>query len=136
MTDRTFQLRVVSPEEVLFEVEVSSVRFPGADGSFGVLPRHAPMVALTESGLLTAKKADGGTLEYIIHDGFAEVRDNRLTVLTRSAEKPDEIDMVRAERAAERARGRLRLTQNEIDLARARAALRRALMRTRYSRRS
>jgi len=132
----TFQLRVVSPERILLEAEVSAVRFPGEDGSFGVLPRHAAMVSLTESGPLQARTASGEELEFLIHDGFAEVRDNVLTVLTRSAEKPGEVDLDRAKQAAERARERIRNDRTKIDYVRAVSALRRAIAREKYGRRS
>lgn len=135
MTDQLITLRIVSPERVLLEQQVQSVRFPGEDGLYGVLPRHAPMVSLTQSGLLTAPMPGGETLEYVVHDGFAEVRDNVVTVLTRSAEKPHEIDLDRAREAADRARERLRDRDDQYDRARALAALRRALERERLARR-
>ena len=132
----SFKVRVVSPERILLEAEVVSARFPGEDGSFGVLPRHAAMVSLTESGPLLARTTDGRELEFLIHDGFAEVRDDVLTVLTRSAEKPGEVDLERAKRAAERARERIRNDLTKVDYSRALSALRRALARERYGRRS
>ena len=135
MSANTLTLKVVSPQGVLLETEAVSVQFPGEDGSFGILPRHAAMTSLTESGLLRARTAQGEQIEYVINDGFAQVRNNVVTVLTRSAEKPDEIDLERARAAVERARGRMLETQAEIDLVRAQMALRRALMRERLARR-
>lgn len=129
------KLRIVTPEQVLLETAVKRVRFPGADGLFGVLPRHAAMVSLSESGLLAATAEDGRELEYVVHDGFVEVRDDVVTVLTRSAEAPAEIDLERARQAAERARARVRSRSADFDLVRATAALRRALTRERYARR-
>jgi len=134
VSDRTILLRIVTPEQVLLEERVVSLRFPGHDGSFGVLPRHGDMVALTESGLLLARTPDGREISRVVHDGFAEVRDDTVLVLTRAAEAPEEIDLERARQAAERARGRLRSRRNDTDQARAEAALRRALMRQRYAR--
>lgn len=135
MSANTLTLKVVSPEGVLLEVEAVSVQFPGEDGSFGILPRHAAMTSLTESGLLRARTSQGEEIEYIVHDGFAQVRNDVVTVLTRSAEKPDEIDLERARAAVDRARGRMLETEAEIDLVRAQMALRRALMRERLARR-
>ena len=131
----TLQLRIISPEGMVADTEVRSVVFPGEDGQFGILPRHAPMVSLTTSGLLRAVDSDGKEFEYVIHDGFAEVRDNIVSVLSRSAEKPEEIDIDRAEAAAKRAMDRLRAEKSEIDMARAQIALRRALMREKAARR-
>jgi F-type H+-transporting ATPase subunit epsilon len=115
-------------------MEASSVQVPGDDGSFGVLPRHAAMTALTASGLLRAKGADGQTTEWVIHDGFAQVRNNVVSILTRSGEQPEEIDVARAERAVERARGRLQTRKDGVDLLRAEMALHRALIRERLAR--
>jgi len=135
-TASNLTLRIVSPEEIILDEQVSMVQIPGEDGQFGVLPRHAAMVALTDSGPLHAKTASGESLDLIIHDGFAEIRDDVVTVLSRSAEKMAEIDLERAQKAAERARERMRLQSDDIDRARAVAALRRAMMRERLARRS
>ena len=129
MTDSIFTLRVVCPQEILLEAEVVSVRFPGEDGALGVLAHHTTMVALTESGLLRARTPQGENLELVVHSGFAEMRDNVLTVLTKAAENVESIDLDRAREAAERAQERLRSSEASLDLVRARAALRRALMR-------
>lgn len=136
MSAKTLTLRIVSPEGSVVETEAVSVRVPGEGGSFGVLPRHAPLVALTDSGLLSARTPDGRNLEYLIHDGFAEVRDDVVTVLTRSAEDPAAIDLERAAQAAQRARDHLRAEVADLDYARAVAALRRALMREKIARRT
>ncbi|NQU48389.1 MAG: ATP synthase F1 subunit epsilon [Planctomycetes bacterium] len=135
MSTSNLTLKVVSPEGILLEMEAASVQFPGDDGLFGILPRHAAMTSLTTSGLLRAKANQGESMEMIIHDGFAQVANNVVTVLTRSAEKPEQIDLDRATRAAERARLRLQGSKSEVDFARAELALRRALIRERLARR-
>lgn len=135
MADNPLTLRLLSPEEVILEEQVASVRIPGQDGLFGVLRRHAAMVALTDSGVLKARKAGGEVLEYLVHDGFAEVRDDVVTVLTRAAEKPGEIDLERARQAARRAREGLRGQRSDYDYARATAALRRAMKREQLAQR-
>ncbi len=134
MNASNLTLKVVSPTGTLLETEATSVQFPGDDGLFGILPRHAAMTSLTTSGLLRAKTGGGETVEMVVHDGFAQVADNTVTVLTRSAEKPDEIDLDRARRAAERARKRLATRQAEIDFVRAQMSLQRALIRERLAR--
>ena len=91
------------------------------------------MTSLTESGLLTGKVADGSKIERIIHDGFAQIKDNVVTILTRSAEIPAEVDLERAKEAAQRAEERLQDPKPEYDLVRVQASLRRALMRQKLS---
>lgn len=135
-TASTLTLRIVSPEKIILDQEIESVQVPGADGILGVLPRHAAMVALTDSGPLRAKTNSGEIIEFLIHDGFAEVKNNVVTILSRSAEKLAEIDLDRAKGAAERARSWMKSHEDHVDRARATAALRRALMRERLGRHS
>jgi F-type H+-transporting ATPase subunit epsilon len=127
-------LRIVTPEKVVVEMAARSVRVPGEDGSFGVLPRHATMVALTDTGTLHVRDESNQEQLFLIHDGFAEVRDNVVTILSRSAELPDQIDLERAQRAAERAREHMRGQVADVDMVRATAALRRALLREKLAR--
>jgi len=136
VTERTLTLRIITPRAVVFEAEVGSLRFPGEDGLFGVLPRHAAMVALTDSGTLSAKMPGRESIERVVHDGFAEVRQGVVTVLTRSAEKPEEIDLDRAKAAAARARERLRARNSDVDHVRALGALKRSLARQKMSSRA
>jgi len=92
------------------------------------------MVATTDSGLLRAIAPNGEAIEYVIHGGFCEVRDNVVTVLSRSAEKAEEIDLARAQKAAKRAQEIMRSDMAELDLTRAMAALRRAMIREKLAR--
>jgi len=128
-------LRVITPEKVLIDTVASSVRLPATDGSMGVHPRHAAMVAALDPGLLRFQ-AEGETRDLFVAGGFAEVHDNTLRVLTPAGERPEEIDVERAREAEARARERLKprrtdMTAEEaqVDIARAQAALRRAIMR-------
>src|SRR5215831_9877972 len=132
----TLTLRVITPDRIALDRSVASARIPGLDGSIGVLPRHAPMIAALDAGLLHYRAQAGGQEEVLfISGGFAEVRDDTLRLVTEAGEKPEEIDEERAREAEKRARERLAVKQAEgaepIDLIRAEAALRRALMRLR-----
>lgn len=91
------------------------------------------MLSLMSSGELRARAADGSILRLLVHRGFAEVRDNVVTILTDAAEDPDALDAERAEKSAQRARERLRSRDADIDHCRAEAALERALARLRTS---
>ncbi len=126
-----YPLRVVTPERVLFSGPVSSLRAPGSEGSFGVLARHAPMVAALKTGPLSFEE-EGGRRSLAVSGGFVEVSGEGVTVLAETAEYDAEIDVARAETARDRARQRLS-AQADIDLDRARAALLRALTRLRVA---
>ena len=79
-----FRLRVYSPERQLVDADVTEVTAPAAYGEIGVLPDHAALVTTLEAGTLSYKGAKPGRLA--ITGGFAEVRDNVMTVLADSAE--------------------------------------------------
>ncbi len=125
-------LRILTPSRIVLDTTASSVRFPGVDGSIGVLPRHAPMVAALDAGELLYRQ-EGKEEHFFVSGGFAEVRDNTVRVVTEACERPSDIDVERASQAAERARERMRTGESggpdALDVLRAEAALRRALQR-------
>jgi len=80
-----FRLRVYTPERELVDADVREVTAEGAWGQIGVLPDHAALVTALEPGVLTYRSASAsGRLQ--LGAGFAEVRDNVMTVLTDSGE--------------------------------------------------
>jgi F-type H+-transporting ATPase subunit epsilon len=90
----TFHFDLVSPEKLAFSGEVDQVDIPGAEGDFGVLAGHAPVVAALRPGILTV--TTGTTREKIIVlGGLAEVSDKGLTVLADVATSLDELDHAR-----------------------------------------
>ncbi|HEV8642937.1 MAG TPA: F0F1 ATP synthase subunit epsilon [Methylomirabilota bacterium] len=122
-------LEIATPTRLVVSGVVDEVVAPGIEGYFGVLPGHAPFLTTLGVGELTYRK---GREEYhlAVAGGFAEVRNDKVIVLADSAERPEEIDRARAERARERAERRLSgRTEEEVDYARAAAALSRALTR-------
>ena len=122
------QLHIVSADRLLVEEEVAEVEIPGADGYFGVLPGHTPLLALLQVGELWYRK--GTEKSYLsIAFGFAEVQPDRVTVLAQVAEKADEIDVARAEAARKRAEERLAKPTVDMDFERARIALLKAMIR-------
>jgi F-type H+-transporting ATPase subunit epsilon len=104
------------------------VEIPGADGYFGVLPGHTPLLATLQVGQLWYRRGHE-TSYMLIAFGFAEVQPDRVTVLAQIAELPDEIDVARAEAAKRRAEERLARTTVTVDFERARIALLKSLIR-------
>jgi F-type H+-transporting ATPase subunit epsilon len=125
-------LQVVSADRSLVNEQVDSVEVPGADGYFGVLPGHTPMLALLGAGALSYRQ---GAEEHllVIGFGFAEVQPDRVTILAQIAERAEEIDVARAEAAKKRAEQRLAGAssgaQIDMDAERARIALLKSLIR-------
>lgn len=123
------QLRIVTPDRELFEGEVSDVSIPGKEGYLGILPGHAPLLTELQSGRLTYRQ-DEMELHMAIHWGFAEVLPDRVIILADTAERGEEIDVERAERARRRAEEFLkRPSESEAEMQEAREALRRAVCR-------
>ncbi|MCD0482961.1 F0F1 ATP synthase subunit epsilon [Streptacidiphilus sp. ASG 303] len=75
-----------------------------ASGDIGIQPGHTPVLSVLESGPVTIRQADGGTVVAAVHGGFISFADNKLSLLAEIAELADEIDVARAERALERAK--------------------------------
>jgi F-type H+-transporting ATPase subunit epsilon len=118
----------VTPDRLIVHEQVDEVVAPGADGYFGVLPGHTPLLALLQVGMLWYRK--GQEKFYLaIAFGFAEVLPDRVTILAQIAEKADEIDVTRAEAAKARAEQRLTRPQVEVDFERARIAMMKSLIR-------
>lgn len=123
-------LEVVTPERIMVSQEVETVVAPGLLGEFGVLEGHVPFL----SGLIPGElryTAEGQTESLVISNGFAEVLDDKVSVLVNAAEKAAEIDVERARKAMKRAEERLAKDRGkeDIDFLRAEVALKRAMMR-------
>ena len=122
------QLQIVSADRSLVNERVDEVEIPGADGYFGVLPGHTPLLALLGAGELWYRQ--GQEKHYLaIAFGFAEVLPDRVTILAQIAERADEIDVGRAEAAKKRAEERLATPGMEMDFERARIAMLKSLIR-------
>lgn len=123
------RLDIVTPDHLVAHDSVSAVTLPGKGGCLGVLPGHAPLLTELAPGELVYTR--DSIKHYIaVNWGFAEVLPDRVIVLVQSAERAEDIDVERAERAKGRAEERLkRFSDPQIDLERAQEALRRAMSR-------
>jgi len=128
-------LEIVTPDRAVVAEKVDEVEIPGAEGYFDVLPGHTPLLATLQVGELWFRK--GGEKYYVsIAFGFAEVLPDRVTILAELAERPEEIDVSRAEAAKRRAEERIAKPAPDIDFERARIALMKSLVRLRVSTRA
>jgi len=127
-------LEVVTPNRLVVDDHVEAVIVPGEDGELGILYNHTPLVAALTIGIMRYGQKNGPKKVVAITGGFVEVVDNKVTVLADAAELAEEIDVLRAEAAKERAERRLRRYSEGIDFDRAQLALRRAINRLRAAR--
>ncbi len=121
----TFQLEVVTPERLVIKDVAEEMQIPGKNGYLGILPGHAPLI--TELGVGEISYRVDRTTNYLsIAWGFAEVLPDKVTILAETAERADEIDVQRAQRARQRAEERLHRASGDVDYERALTALERA----------
>jgi F-type H+-transporting ATPase subunit epsilon len=122
----TFLLEIVTPEkQVVKDLPAEEAQIPGSDGYLGILPGHAPLITELKAGALTYR-AGGATHTVAVAWGFAEVLPDKVTILAETCERPNEIDLARAEKSKARAEQRLKSNNPEIDFDRAEDALERA----------
>lgn len=122
------QLDVVTPDKTVISSVADYVGVPGVEGQFGVLPSHVPLLSALTIGELYYR-VEGRLERAFISGGFAEVSDNRVTILAEAAELAQDIDTARAQEAKRRAEARLASRTEGIDETRATAALQRAVHR-------
>ncbi|HKE05761.1 MAG TPA: F0F1 ATP synthase subunit epsilon [Blastocatellia bacterium] len=127
MADK-LNLEVITPEKLALREEVDEVIVPGLDGELGILPDHTPLISQLKTGILTYRQGAQSRRMHV-SGGFVEVASDRVSVLSDVAEKPEEIDLERAQRAKERAERRLASRGEEVDFPRAELKLQRAMAR-------
>jgi F-type H+-transporting ATPase subunit epsilon len=126
--DRLIECVVVTPERTVFDEVVEFVALPLYDGELGVLPRHSPLIGRLGYGELRTKLG-GETHHYFVDGGFAQVRDDVVTVLTNRAIPAAAIEPAAAARELEAAFARVATTEHDQAekaraIARARAQIR------------
>ncbi len=121
-------LEVITPERLVLRESVDEVVVPGLDGELGILPEHTALISQLKTGVLTYRQ---GTASKQLHvsGGFVEVQADGVAVLSDVAERPEEIDLARAEAARERAEKRMKSVGDDVDFRRAELKLQRAIVR-------
>ncbi len=124
----TLHLEIVTPERRVLLEEVAELNAPGLLGEFGVLGGHEPFVTVLRSGVLHYRRAGEGEVRTLaVSGGFAEIVEDRVTLLVETCESSDDIDRDRAEAARDRAAARLKeMPAEHEDAASAQASLDRA----------
>ena len=122
-------LEIVTPERVLVRQDIDMVEAPGTTGEFGVLPGHAAFLSTLEHGEIRVM-ADGAARFIATSGGFADVLENNVVFLLDTAEFAEEVDVMRAQRAKERAEAALKeLSLEQEEYYALQAALMRAITR-------
>ncbi len=130
MADNTMMVKIIAPDRVFYEGEVSFMEFNTIEGIIGIYPRHIPTTVVISPGILKLIEQSGERTA-ALHSGFAEILGDSVMILAESVEWPDEIDVRRAEEAKIRAERRIH--DDSQDLNRAELALKRAMLRLQLS---
>lgn len=125
--NKNFELKIITPERTFFEGQVSMVEFNTTEGRIGVYKNHIPLTVIIKPGVLTITGEK--VLKAALHSGFAQIMQDKITILAEVIEWPDEIDLGRAEAAKDRAEKLLAEHASTTDIARAETALGRAVAR-------
>jgi F-type H+-transporting ATPase subunit epsilon len=124
----TFHISVITPERAVLESDATFAAVPAHDGELGILSHRAPLLYRLGAGLLRVDTTEGKRALFVA-GGFAQMVENRLTILTEVAKEPDQIERAGAERALAEAQAMKGVTDAEFQarqraLAAARAELR------------
>jgi F-type H+-transporting ATPase subunit epsilon len=79
------KLEIITPNGVIFDAEVKQVTLPGSEGEFGVLPRHATVVSLLDTGVIVIDKEDGSEVAVAINSGYVKVDEVKTTCIVDGA---------------------------------------------------
>jgi F-type H+-transporting ATPase subunit epsilon len=123
-----FQLEIVTPDRLVVKDSAQEIQIPGREGYLGILAGHAPLITELAVGEITYQ-SDGYTERLAVAWGFAEVLPDKVTILAETAERAEEIDVVRAAEARDRALAKLQSGSPDVDFPRALNALQRAEVR-------
>lgn len=129
---KNFKLTVLAADKQFYSGECEQLIFPGADGSRGVLAGHEAMICCLTDGEIRYK-VDGEWHRAIVSEGFVEIMPAYVKVFADSIERPEEIDLLRAKAARERAQERLRQQLSTKQYLHTQAALKRAMARIKGS---
>jgi F-type H+-transporting ATPase subunit epsilon len=127
MADK-LNLEVITPERLVLSELVDEVVVPGLGGELGILPEHTQLISQLQTGVLVYRQG-AERKQLHVSGGFVEVQPDRVSVLSDVAEKPEEIDLERAQRANELAEKELKSQRDDIDYHSAEQKLQRALTR-------
>ena len=129
LTKSLFQLEIYASDKIFFEGKAQAVNLPVIGGPWMILPNHEDMIAVLVPGLVTVRREDGVEISAVVSSGMVEFVNNSGKVFVHSAERPEDIDRVRAEEAKERAQERLSQKRSIQEYHLNEAALSRAMSR-------
>jgi F-type H+-transporting ATPase subunit epsilon len=118
MSDKLIHLEIVTPRKIDYSDDVKSFTAPGTEGSFQILPNHAPFITTLQIGKVKFITKDNSEKVFATSGGVVEVHLNKISMLAETIEAKDDIDVERAQIAKRKAEKKLETaTGNEIEIA-------------------
>ena len=124
-----FKIEVIAPNRIFYDGKATMVEFNTTEGQIGILKGHIPLTVIVSPGVLHITEENGEIKEAALHEGFAEILQDKVVIMAEVVEWPEEIDKQRARESKERAENRLAGKHEGINLLRAETALNRAIAR-------
>ena len=97
----SLNVRVITPDKVVWDASAEELILPSSTGQLGILTDHAPLLTALDIGVMKLK-VDGNWTSIVVMEGFAEVEDNKVTILCNGAETGSSIDLKNAQEELER----------------------------------
>ena len=129
----TFGLKIIASDKVFYEGRCRKLTIPAPDGEMGLLPNHENMVIAITVGIARMEAEEDHQQEIALGQGFAEVVNNRVTLIVDTAERPEDIDVRHAQEQRERAEEQMRQKQSIQQYYHTQASLARAMNRLRLA---
>ena len=128
------RLEIVTPEAKIYSEDVDMVTLPGVEGEMGIYPMHVPLLTQVTAGEVVALKG-GQDFHLAVGEGFVQITDDRVAIMTDMAIKAEDIDENKAEEARKRAEARLKEKLSDEEMAAVNASLVNSLAQLRVKRR-
>lgn len=130
----SFNLKVIASDKVFYNGKCECLIVPALDGELAVMAHHQNMVVATKIGEIRFREPDSEEWrKAVVGIGFVHIANNRVTMMVDTAERPEDIDAVRAQQALERAQEQLRQKQSTQEYHVSKASLARAMYRLKRS---
>ena len=97
----SLNVRVITPDKVVWDAMADELILPSSTGQIGILSDHAPLLTALDIGVMRLK-SDAGWTSIVLMEGFAEVEDNKVTILCNGAEEGSSIDATTAQQELEK----------------------------------
>ena len=126
-----FSLKILVSDKVFYQGLCRSLIIPTTDGQYGIQANHENEIVAVWNGIAKITDGDGGVQEAVFSTGICKIENNEVIIMVETAERPEEIDRLAAEREASDARQALAHHKNVTDARRAQAKMVRAMSRIR-----